>query len=117
MDWSPKKVEFFFGDQYGPLYFAFSCSIKGQGAPGHCPDQNKRNRQNKLTFVHAKKYSKLISTILRENALCVYLEMKKPENCQLSDSLKENVRGLPKLNSTKKHPHRLGDVDDSLLRV
>ena len=39
--------------------------------------------------------------ILRESAQCVLkISSGKPENCQLSDSCKENVRGLIKLNAT-----------------
>ena len=46
---------------------------------------------------------KIIQTgaILRENAQCVLkISTEKPENCQLSDNFKENVRGLIKLNDT-----------------
>ena len=39
--------------------------------------------------------------ILQESAKCVLkISTEKPENCQLSDSFKENVRGLIKLNAT-----------------
>ena len=37
---------------------------------------------------------------LRERAQCVLkISTEKPENCQLSDTFKENVRGLIKLNA------------------
>ena len=49
---------------------------------------------------------------------CVRLEVstEKPENCQLSDSFKEDVCCLIKTNCHLKHPQRLKDID-SLLRV
>ena len=46
-------------------------------------------------------YMKTFKTcaILRESAQYVLkISTEKPENCQLSDSFKENVRGLIKLN-------------------
>ena len=63
------------------------------------PDQSKRNRQNKFTFLHAKKLFKTCA-ILRECAQCVLqISTKKPENCQLSVSFKDSLRGLIKLNA------------------
>ena len=39
--------------------------------------------------------------ILWENARCMLeISTEKPENCQLSDSFKEDVRGFIKLNAT-----------------
>ena len=39
------------------------------------------------------------------------ISTEKPENCRLSDSFKDNVRGLIKLNATYKHSQKLKDVD------
>ena len=59
----------------------------------------------------AKKLFK-IGVILWENACCVLeISTEKPENCQLSDSFKEDVRGLIK---TKPHLKTSIEVRGSL---
>ena len=51
-------------------------------------------------FTCAKKLFKT-GAILWENAIGgLEISIEKPENCQLSDSFKEDVRGLIKLNAT-----------------
>ena len=43
LDWSPKKVELFWGDQYGPLYYTvWNCYKMQEAVDGFdCPSKSK----------------------------------------------------------------------------
>ena len=51
-------------------------------------------------FYMQKKIFKTCAILWESAQFVLKISTEKPENCQLSDSFKENVRGLIKLNAT-----------------